>query len=510
MHRLAPVVVVAAIALACASSASSIPVIPKPILGVSGNTARFHSQVGQTSVVDQAFLAWGQGQTWGAPFQVLFKSLGPIPMIHLGTNAKGSRTKQAITPTQIANGQGDSYLSALNAAISQWGLGIYVRPLGEMNNHNVLWHTDAATFRKAFQRIYLIVHGGDLATINSKLKALGMPAYTGSAASNPTPRVRVVWSPLAGGDDPQTYWPGVAYVDVGGADIYREPGSSPPWTKFNAVADFMRSQGKPFAVPEWGLYGIDDSGFVATMCQFLKSHRVETEEFYESKPGSIFDLGNKPQARDGYTSCITPLAAPTPSWAGGPGTATLRTLRLTPSPAAGVGPFDVTFSIQAQLSVPIVHWLVTFGDGTSRSGGGQPPATLVDHRYTSAGAYEATLTVFAAPPYTDDAAKFFTSTTVIVRDASLGNVVPLIQFIATVTSGQPPLSVTFQMDSSRFPHTVQSWAIYFGDGLSNGKSGAPPHFAGHTYTKVGRYVARLVLNTINGETVTLSAPIVVG
>ena len=29
------------------------------------------------------------------------------------------------------------------------------------------------------------------------------------------------------------------------------------------------------------------------MCTFLKTHATETEEFYESQPGSIFDLGEQ-------------------------------------------------------------------------------------------------------------------------------------------------------------------------------------------------------------------------
>ena len=48
----------------------------KPILGVTGNVARFQGRRRRTRHVDQAFLGWGQGQTWGAPFNVLLKSLG--------------------------------------------------------------------------------------------------------------------------------------------------------------------------------------------------------------------------------------------------------------------------------------------------------------------------------------------------------------------------------------------------------------------------------------------------
>lgn len=496
MRRLAALgVALGLLTLASSASGSSTG----PILGVSGNTGRFHSQVSQTSLVDQAFLAWGQGQTWGAPFQVLFKSLGPIPMIHLGTNAKGSKTKQAVTPAQIADGKGDSYLSALNAAISQWGQAIYVRPMGEMNNHNVLWHTTPVIYRKAFERIYLIVHGGDPDKINALLRNLDMPPYKGSSETNPSSRVRVLWSPLSGGDDPEPYWPGNRFVDVGGADIYDEGGVA-PWSKFNDLYTFVHGNRKPFAAPEWGLYTIDDPKFVQTMCDFLKAHPTETEEFYESRPGSIFDLANKSKSRAVYRTCITPLAGPLPSWAsGGPGTATQRALKITPSPATGTGPLDVTFALQAQLSVPIVHWIVTFGDGGMKSGDGAPPATLT-HTYADGASYQATLTVFPSAPYTPDAAKFFAYTTVSVGDT------PLVRFEPTPSSGKAPLKVSFRIDVSKLTRPSQAWRLYFGDGLSTVKAGTPPRFAGHTFAKPGKYNVMLVLIAAGQEYISV-API---
>ena len=43
----------------------------KPILGITGNHARFKAQTAQESIVHQAFLGWGQGQFYGSPFTVL-------------------------------------------------------------------------------------------------------------------------------------------------------------------------------------------------------------------------------------------------------------------------------------------------------------------------------------------------------------------------------------------------------------------------------------------------------
>src|SRR5579862_9013111 len=89
-----------------------------PLLGISGNAGYFETQTGQSSAIDQAFLGWGQGLTWGTPFAVLFPQFGPIPMLHLGTAAHSG--KEAITPGGIASGTGDAYLIALNHAISSW------------------------------------------------------------------------------------------------------------------------------------------------------------------------------------------------------------------------------------------------------------------------------------------------------------------------------------------------------------------------------------------------------
>ncbi|HVC87829.1 MAG TPA: hypothetical protein VNC40_10445 [Gaiellaceae bacterium] len=491
-------------ALTTALLAATPGALAKPILGVTGNVARFKAQTTQDSQVVQAFLAWGQGQTFGAPFGVLLSSLAPIPMLHLGTNAKGSSTKQAITLAQIAAGQGDGYLGALNQAISAWGRAIYIRPMAEMNNRGNPWSGSPVTYRRAFARIFLIVHGGS--SVAAKLRALGQAAYRGPAlAANPFPRVRVLWSPLAGGDNPQPYWPGNAYVDVGGADIYKEAGSAPPWTEFESLNAFVKAHGKPFSVPEWGLFSVDDPAFVQQMCDFLKSHATENEEFFESKPGSIFDLGGKPLSRAVYTKCITPMAAALPSWArGGPGSAKQLTLSLTPDQASGAAPLAVNFSIGAKLSVPIVEWQVLYGDGAVQSGKGAPPGT-VSHTYAGDGVYQAVLIVYQAPPFTGTAIRFLTTASVTV---GAGNA-PVV-FTPTPASGKAPLAVSFRIQT-HLPRAVRTWQLVFGDGLSNQGTGTPPRFGGHTFSKPGTYRVLLIVDEepFTGAVVRLIATAVV-
>ena len=335
--------------VALAALALAAPAQAKPVLGITGDAPRFQAVTGQQSVVRQAFLGWGQGLSYGSPFVALFGTLTPVPMIHLNTG-KGSSAVEAITPAQIAAGAGDAYLIALNQAIAQWGKGVYVRPMAEMNNYGNLWSGftksgaakaghSPADYRKAFARIYLLLHGGSAASVSAKLKALGLPGIASDLASNPFPRLRIVWAPLAGGNpriaanDAQNYYPGNAYVDVVAGDIFEEGlGDTAPWRDLEKL--YANRHGKPFAVPEWGLFGVDDDVFVKHMCTFLRTHpATEEASLYNSKSGSIFDLGSKPKSKAVYRSCITPLGAPVPAWAaqssGGGVTSTTPTATFT-------------------------------------------------------------------------------------------------------------------------------------------------------------------------------------
>ena len=233
------------------------------LLGIKGDPARFQTLTGQDSQVRHTIVGWGQGQTWGSQFTALFQQLGGIPMIGLSTRGKSGN--EAITPQQIAMGQGDSYFIALNAAINAFGQEIYIRPFAEMNGYWNLYcaYTKSGAvkpghqtswFRKAFARVYLIVHGGAAADVDAKLKALGMPPLAGGAdlPENPMPTTRVVWNPQGFGDpdipgnSAQAYYPGDAYVDVVGDDLYDIRGKA-EWDAAKAL--YKAHPGKPFSFP---------------------------------------------------------------------------------------------------------------------------------------------------------------------------------------------------------------------------------------------------------------------
>jgi hypothetical protein len=308
-------VALAALAFALAAPASAAA----PLLGIKGDAARFGGLTGQQNEVQHVIVGWGQGVSWGSKFSALFATLGPVPMIGLGTSRNGA---EEITPKDIALGKGDGYYLALANAIHEFGKRIYIRPLGEMNGY---WNPycaytkdgklkpahETSWFRKAFARIYLIVHGGPAATIDARLKALGLPGIGQDLPANPLPNTRVVWNPQGYGapdipqNSAQAYYPGDAYVDVVGNDLYDIRGKA-EWAANEALYNAHKS--KPYSFPEWGLWGIDDPAFVKKMADFVKTHRrTELLAYYESAPGSVFDLASKPQSQAAYRRLISPL-----------------------------------------------------------------------------------------------------------------------------------------------------------------------------------------------------------
>jgi beta-mannanase len=242
-------------------------------------------------------------------------------MLGLKTRAFG---REAVTPAGIAAGKGDAYLIALNAAISEFASPIYIRPMGEMNAY---WNDYSAftqagrpkpghstrDFKRAFARIYLIVHGGSADVVNAKLARLGEPRarVSGDLAANPPPATKIVWNPQGygapdiPGNSAQAYYPGDKYVDVVGNDLY-DQGGKVEWTANEAL--YKAHPNKPYAIPEWGLWGIDDPSYVFQIAAFIKTHRrLEMISYFNSQHGSIWDLGSKPRSLAAFRKAITPL-----------------------------------------------------------------------------------------------------------------------------------------------------------------------------------------------------------
>lgn len=288
------------------------------VLGVHGDADRFAAQTGQNSQIRHTFASFDQGGN----LPQIVASMAPIPMLALNAGSYGAH--ESATPQGLALGRNDAFLFQLNAVIAAWtGDVFYVRPFPEMNGswestcaynkngtlrsaaHSTKWN------RKALARIAVVLRGGTQAQINAKLAKLGLPGIDRDLPVT-TPKLRMVWnpqgfgSPDVPGNAAQMYYPGDAYVDVIGDDLYDIRGHGATWAAADAL--YKAHPGKPFAFPEWGLWGFDDPKFIRDMAKWLKSHsRVEFAAYFSGKPGSVWDLASKPQSRAAYRALITPL-----------------------------------------------------------------------------------------------------------------------------------------------------------------------------------------------------------
>jgi hypothetical protein len=277
-------------------------------LGILGSATRFTQLTGQRSTVRHVFAGWHQG----AALPRILDQLRPIPMLAIKSGS--------ISMIDIAQGRGDAFLLELNRAVAGFDGLVYVRPLPEMNGH---WNEycafnrdgssrgprySTAAFRKAFARIAVIVRGGP--SVNAKLRKLGLPPVGADLEETPA---RMVWNPQGFGapdipaNSAQAYYPGDAYVDVVANDLYRQA-SGAAWDANERL--YAAHRNKPYAIAEWGLWGMDDPAYVERMAAFVKSHpRTELLAYFNSKPGSLWDLGSKPRSRAAYRRLITPLGA---------------------------------------------------------------------------------------------------------------------------------------------------------------------------------------------------------
>ena len=172
----------------------------------------------------------------------------------------------------------------------------YVRPLGEPNRClNAYAAYDCAgasrgpehspsAYKRAFRRIYVIVHGGGTeGQIDHRLAVAGLPPLTVDVRALPLAPVAIVWSPLPAGSPtvpqnrPRHFYPGSKWVDWAGTDFYA---GYPEWKALNGV--YKRFKGKPFAITEWGVEQGDDPGFVRGLFNWVKNHpRAKMMVYYQ-------------------------------------------------------------------------------------------------------------------------------------------------------------------------------------------------------------------------------------
>jgi hypothetical protein len=317
----APLLVVVAVVVMAAAAAGPASALPyaapdgKVLVGVTGGRTvdGYVRAAGKAPAMFQFFVNWGES------FRYAYRRAEDARtglMVHLSTY-NGPGTRERITPRDIARGRGDRYLSRLRREFAAHGRPVYLRPFGEMNNAANPYcsygadgkargsaHT-SGWFRQAWRRIYLVVKGGRVATIDHRLRALGMPrlrrAVTRGITWLPRPEVAVQWTPMTAGspnvagNSPGRYWPGSAYVDWVGTDFYSR---FPNFSGLDRFYANRRYAGKPFVFGEWAVWGRDDAGFVRRFFAWVAAHpRVRMLAYNQgNRTTSAFRLYRYPRA----------------------------------------------------------------------------------------------------------------------------------------------------------------------------------------------------------------------
>jgi hypothetical protein len=307
------VLAAAVVALALPATASADPLLPpgkKVYSGVTGSKSvgPFAEQVGKHPSV------FGFFTRWNGPVEYIYDSVQRAEsrlMLHISTQ-DGYGTPEAVTPREIANGQGDGYLIKTNRRIAEYGQPTYVRFLAEMNqanngycayNHNGSSrgpsHSTRA-FKQAWRRATLILRGGPIAGINAALDRMNLPPVD-LTEDLPQPQVAMLWVPQTEGtpntraNRARAYWPGGRYVDWVGTDFYSK---SPNFTDLKTFYNDFK--GKPFVFGEWALWGADDPGFVHKLFDFVNSHKRVRMLLYNqgNLSGGPFRLTRYPRSRE--------------------------------------------------------------------------------------------------------------------------------------------------------------------------------------------------------------------
>lgn len=266
-----------------APSATAEPYLPpagKVYAGITaGNPTSYEQLTGAHAAVFQDFVSWGSKIGWAVD-QAQRNSSRLMLALQLANSGKA-----ALSPAQIAAGEGDKWLKWLGNYLFWRAEPTYLRVFGEMDDY---WSSysgfnsdgssrgpaySPAAFRRAWKRIVLILRGGAVTQINAELHALGMPPVTSSYATLPVAPVAFLWVPSTFGNpdipanQPAAYYPGKAWVDWVGTDFYSK---FPNW---GPLSQFYRSfKGRPFVFGEWGIWGADSPSFVHQMFSWVLGH----------------------------------------------------------------------------------------------------------------------------------------------------------------------------------------------------------------------------------------------
>jgi hypothetical protein len=268
-----------------------------------------------------------------------------------------------VSLASCAAGQYDAYWRNLANDLAYYGLHwAYLRLGWEMDGNWYAWGAPQgsgleASFAGCFRRI-----------------------VTTMRATQPASQWKFVWNPTATWTDPawlEATWPGAAYVDVVGIDLYDQSWQANTYpypatcdsacrlarqqTAWNGhawylqtIRNFAVARGKPLAIPEWGIVsrtdghgGGDNPYYIQKMYEFISDpgNYVQFSSLFDfNAPEANYNLSGLdvastafPQAADKFRQlfgAVTPLPAPAPAPAPAPGDVTPPTVFLS-LPTAG-------------------------------------------------------------------------------------------------------------------------------------------------------------------------------
>jgi hypothetical protein len=310
-----------------------VPPSGQVFTGVSGGSvAAFQRQVGKHPAVLGYFANWNESI---ATALAQARAARARLLLHISTDVGyGSGAGESISPGGIASGGDDGYLVRLGEELARSGRPAYVALLPEMNQANNAYSAfdtsgaarggshSTADYRQAWRRSVLIVRGGAVATIDARLRLLGLPPVRTARAALASPRVAFMWAPQTAGtpDIPANaaaaYYPGGAYVDIVGTDFYSA------FPNFAGLAHLYATYpSKPFGFNEWAMWRSGDPGFVRELFAFVRAHRRIALMLYNQglTPGGPFRLEHFAAAAGELRRQLrsSRLLAYTPEWSAG-------------------------------------------------------------------------------------------------------------------------------------------------------------------------------------------------
>ena len=237
------------------------------------------------------------------------------------------------TTGRIARGEIDAYILDRAAEACAFGRPLMLRLNHEMNGNWFPWSIRGrdgvarpdngyAEYIGLWRRVVILFRGGTRAQIDARLRAVDLPELSAPGGSfAPASNVAFVWNGSDGGsDDPHLYYPGDAYVDWVGVDVYdksRSTFADQIARKGQSVYDRYsgpRSSGhKPFAIPEWGLVGEDDAAWVSGLFDWVEAHpKVKAHQLLQPQPRRRALAGAPPAVGRGLRRADRRRAVPAP------------------------------------------------------------------------------------------------------------------------------------------------------------------------------------------------------